>query len=68
MQGYVETIAAQIFDKLHFRIVTRTPEDIWPMLNYLMQKVFPFDYVIPGQSINSMFDFKSYCERNPNLN
>ncbi len=63
-----ETIAAQIYDKLRFRIVTRTPDDIWPTLNYLMQKVFPFNYVIPGQSTNSMFDFKSYCERNPNLN
>ena len=62
-----DTIAAQIYDKLRFRIVTRTPEDIWPTLNYLMQKVFPFNYVIPGQSTNSMFDFKSYCEENPNL-
>ncbi len=62
-----ETIAAQIFDKLRFRIVTRTSEDIWPTLNYLMRKVFPFNYVIPGQSTNSMFDFKSYCEANPHL-
>ncbi|MFT3927594.1 MAG: TIGR04552 family protein [Myxococcales bacterium] len=62
-----ETIAAQIYDKLRFRIVTRTPDDIWPTLNYLMQKVFPFNYVIPGQSTNSMFDFKSYCEAHPNL-
>jgi len=62
-----DTIAAQIYDKLRFRIVTRTPEDIWPTLNYLMQKVFPFNYVIPGQSTNSMFDFKSYCEENTNL-
>jgi uncharacterized protein (TIGR04552 family) len=62
-----ETIAAQIFDKLRFRIVTRTGEDIWPTLNYLMRKVYPFNYVIPGQSTNSMFDFKSYCEQNPHL-
>jgi uncharacterized protein (TIGR04552 family) len=62
-----ETIAAQIFDKLRFRIVTRTADDIWPTLNYLMRKVFPFNYVIPGQSTNSMFDFKSYCEQNAKL-
>ncbi len=62
-----ETIAAQIYDKLRFRIVTRTSDDIWPTLNYLMRKVFPFNYVIPGQSSNSMFDFKSYCESEPNL-
>jgi uncharacterized protein (TIGR04552 family) len=62
-----ETIAAQIYDKLRFRIVTRGPEDIWPTLNYLMRKVFPFNYVIPGQSTNSLFDFKDYCESHPNL-
>jgi uncharacterized protein (TIGR04552 family) len=30
-----ETIAAQIYDKLRFRIVTRTTEDVLPVLNYL---------------------------------
>ncbi|HVZ33198.1 MAG TPA: TIGR04552 family protein, partial [Polyangiaceae bacterium] len=62
-----ETIAAQIFDKLRFRIVTRSADDIWPTLNYLMRKVFPFNCVIPGQSTNSMFDFRSYCEQNQHL-
>lgn len=62
-----ETIAAQIYDKLRFRIVTRGPHDIWPTLNYLMRKVFPFNYVIPGQSTNTLFDFKDYCEANPHL-
>ena len=62
-----ETVAAQIYDKLRFRIVTRTPDDIWPTANYLMRKVFPFNYVIPGQSTNSMFDFRAYCESKPHL-
>ena len=57
-----QTIAAQIFDKLRFRVVTRTREDIWPTLDYLMRNVFPFNYVIPGQSTNTLFDFKGYCE------
>jgi uncharacterized protein (TIGR04552 family) len=58
-----ETIAAQIFDKLRFRIVTRTREDIFPILQYLTKRLFPFNYVVPGQSINSVFGFKSYCEK-----
>jgi uncharacterized protein (TIGR04552 family) len=62
-----ETIAAQIFDKLRFRIVTRTRDDIWPTLDYLMRRVFPFNYVIPGQSTNTLFDFKGYCEQYPSL-
>jgi len=62
-----ETIAAQIFDKLRFRIVTRTRDDIWPTLDYLMRRVFPFNYVIPGQSTNTLFDFKGYCEEQSTL-
>jgi uncharacterized protein (TIGR04562 family) len=27
--------------------------------------LFPFNYVVPGQSINSIFSFKSYVERTP---
>ncbi|HXX70022.1 MAG TPA: TIGR04552 family protein [Polyangiaceae bacterium] len=58
-----ETIAAQIFDKLRFRVVTRTRDDIFPVLQYLTKKLFPFNYVVPGQSINSVFGFKSYVEK-----
>src|SRR3984957_15387070 len=58
-----ETIAAQIFDKLPFRVVTRTREDIFPILQYLTRRLFPFNYVVPGQSINSIFSFRSYVER-----
>lgn len=60
-----ETIAAQIFDKLRFRIVTRTRDDIFPIVQYLTTKLFPFNYVVPGQSINSVFSFKSYLEKTP---
>jgi uncharacterized protein (TIGR04552 family) len=58
-----ETIAAQIFDKLRFRVVTRTREDIFPVLQYLAKRLFPFNYVVPGESINSIFGFKSYVEK-----
>ncbi|MBX3231562.1 MAG: TIGR04552 family protein [Labilithrix sp.] len=62
-----EAVSAQIFDKLRFRIVCREREDIFPVLQYLTKKLFPFNYVIPGQSINSMFNFKRYCQQNRHL-
>lgn len=62
-----ETVAAQIYDKLRFRIVVRDQEDIFPVVQYLTKKLFPFNYVIPGQSINSIFHFKKYCSQNPHL-
>jgi uncharacterized protein (TIGR04552 family) len=62
-----ETVAAQIYDKLRFRIVTRARDEIFPVLHYLTRKLFPFNYVIPGQSINSIFNFKSYVQGNDHL-
>jgi uncharacterized protein (TIGR04552 family) len=60
-----ETIAAQIFDKLRFRIVTRTRDDVFPIVQYLTKKLFPFNYVVPGESINSVFSFQSYVKTTP---
>jgi uncharacterized protein (TIGR04552 family) len=60
-----ETIAAQIFDKLRFRIVTRTRDDIFPILQYLTKKLFPFNYVVPNQSINSVFSLHEYLASTP---
>jgi len=62
-----ETVAAQIYDKLRFRIVTRSQADIFPVIQYLSQKLFPFNYIVPGQSINSIFPFKHYCLAQPHL-
>lgn len=62
-----ETIAAQIYDKLRFRIVTRSYDDVFPVLEYLTKKLFPFSYVVPGQSINSMFHFRNYVNKSPHL-
>lgn len=62
-----ETLAAQIYDKIRFRIVTRGPDDIFPTLAYLMKHVFPFNYVIPGESTNTMFTFKRYCKEKAEL-
>jgi uncharacterized protein (TIGR04552 family) len=62
-----ETVAAQIYDKLRFRIVTRNSEYIFPVIQYLTKKLFPFNYVIPGQSINSIFNFRNYCLQNAHL-
>jgi len=62
-----ETHAAQIYDKLRFRIVTRTPEDIFPVLAYLTRHLFAFNYVVPGQTTNTMFDLRRYCGSQPRL-
>jgi uncharacterized protein (TIGR04552 family) len=62
-----ETIAANIYDKVRFRIVTRGPDDIFSVINYMLRHIFPFNYVIPGQSTNTLLHFRSYCEAHPHL-
>jgi uncharacterized protein (TIGR04552 family) len=62
-----ETVAAQIYDKLRFRIVVRSRDDLFPTLDYLMKHVFPFNYVIPGESTNTLLHFRTYCDENSHL-
>ena len=62
-----DTIAAQVYDKLRFRIVTRGYDDVFPVIQYLTTHLFPFNYVIPGQSTNSMFQFRSYAKKKAHL-
>ncbi len=62
-----EVTAAQIYDKLRFRIVTRATDDVLPMLNFLMREVFPFNYVIPKESTNTLVRFRQLCETDPHL-
>jgi len=62
-----DTIASQVYDKLRFRIVTKTEADVFPVLEFLTRKLVPFNYVIPGQSINSIFQFAEYCRAQPRL-
>jgi len=62
-----ETVAAQIYDKTRFRIVTRTRPDILPVLYFLSQRLFPFNFVIPGQTENTLLNFKALLEEYPHL-
>ncbi len=49
-----ETIAAQVYDRVRYRIVTRKREDILNVLLHLFHTVLPFNYVIPGASVNQL--------------
>ena len=59
--------ASQIYDKVRFRIVTRSADDIFPVLNYVQRSLVPFNFVIPGQSTNTLLRFHDYCQSEPAL-
>lgn len=51
-----ETLAAQIFDKLRFRVVVKDRDSLLPLLIGLTEELLPFNYVVPTQSRNSLVD------------
>ena len=53
-----ESVAAQVFDRVRYRILTRSAADVAPVLRHLWQELFPFNYVVPGQSENSLVPFR----------
>ncbi len=48
--------AAQIFDKLRFRLITRERDDLVPVMVWLTRHLLPFSQVIPGESHNTILD------------
>ncbi|MEI7705160.1 MAG: TIGR04552 family protein [Deltaproteobacteria bacterium] len=49
-----ESVAAQVFDRLRYRVLTRGAPDVAPVLHHLARRLFPFNYVVPGQSENTL--------------
>ena len=61
------TLAANVYDKLRFRLITRTREDLAPVLLELMHRLVPFNYIIPGESVNGILPFRPLLEEAPQL-
>jgi uncharacterized protein (TIGR04552 family) len=60
-----DTVAAQVFDKVRYRIITHKREDVLPVVEYLTRVLFPFNLVVPGQTENTLVDFQELVERTP---
>jgi len=51
-----ETSAARVFDRLRFRVVVERQEDLGPTLHVMLSRCIPFNYVVPGQTVNNLVD------------
>ncbi len=49
-----ESTAATVFDKLRFRLVTASREDVVVCIAWLLRNLIPFPAVIPGESVNTL--------------
>jgi uncharacterized protein (TIGR04552 family) len=52
------TLAANIYDKLRFRLIVPNLQDIVPMLATLARQLIPFNYVVPGETVNQLVDLR----------
>ncbi len=62
-----DSIAAHVYDKLRFRLITRRPEDLGPVLRELLCRLVPFNYVVPGQSVNRLLPMERIFNEYPSL-
>jgi uncharacterized protein (TIGR04552 family) len=60
-----ESVAAQVFDRVRYRIITETRDQIAPVVHYLSQHLFPFNYAVPGQTQNNLVQFQDLLAEHP---
>ena len=60
-----EAVAATIFDKLRYRVVVERHDDIAAVLAWMARDLFPFNYVVPGESHNNLLDPSTLIARIP---
>ncbi len=62
-----DSLAADVHDRLRFRVVTETLDDLFAALVYITRHLLPFNYVVPGESRNDLIDLLGTLERDPRL-
>jgi uncharacterized protein (TIGR04552 family) len=60
-----ESVAAQIFDRLRYRIVTERRDQIPAVVLELTESLFPFNHTIPGQTQNNLVGFSDLINGHP---
>jgi uncharacterized protein (TIGR04552 family) len=62
-----ENIAADVYDRLRFRMITRSEDELLLVLREVAQRLVPFNYVIPGQSQNDIVNLRTAIDSSPSL-
>jgi uncharacterized protein (TIGR04552 family) len=62
-----ETLAAQIYDRVRYRVVTDDRDHVLPVLIRLCDLLVPFNFVVPGQTQNTLICFRQLLRDWPSL-
>jgi uncharacterized protein (TIGR04552 family) len=62
-----ENLAAQIYDKVRYRVETEDRDHVLPVLVRLCDLLIPFNFVVPGQTQNTLVSFRELVRDWPAL-
>ena len=62
-----ETLAVQIYDKVRYRVETTDRDHVLPVLVRLCDLLIPFNFVVPGQTQNTLITFRELMRDWPSL-
>src|SRR5262249_5423034 len=62
-----DTLAAAIYDRVRYRVVTASRDDVLPVLVRLCDMLLPFNFVVPGQTQNTLFSFRHVVQASAHL-
>lgn len=62
-----DSTAAAIYDRTRFRIIVKERDDVIPTLYFLMQRLLPFNFIVPSQTENTLIRFKDLVKQYPNF-
>jgi uncharacterized protein (TIGR04552 family) len=54
--------AAAIHDRVRFRFVVEKSADLVPFMHQMVQDLVPFNYVVPGETVNQLVNFTALVE------
>lgn len=62
-----ENVAAQIYDRHRYRVVVKDRDGLVAVVLALAHELFPFNYVVPGQTQNTLVSIGELIEQHPSL-
>ncbi len=62
-----ETLAAQIYDRVRYRVETAARDHVLPVLVRLCDLLIPFNFVVPGQTQNTLISIRKLVHDWPTL-
>jgi uncharacterized protein (TIGR04552 family) len=54
--------AATIHDRVRFRFIVEQEADVIPLIHRMTRRLLPFNYVVPGRSVNLLVNFAALVE------